>query len=307
MRKALISTLLDMAQQDDRIVFLTADLGWSVVDVFAERFPGRFINVGVAEANMMGIATGLAIEGYIPFVYSIATFSSMRPYEQFRNGPVLHHLPVRVIGVGGGFAYAHAGPTHYALEDLAIMRAQPGCTVLAPADPAQTRSALLATRAIPGPVYLRVGKGGNPEVPGLNGRFALGQPELVREGSDLLIIATGAAACKALAAAEALAREGRSAAVAVLAHLGQEASLELNLLLSRFRVVLSVEEAFSCGGLGSLIAETVAKRGLPCRLGVAGVRSSFEEEFGSEAWLASRHGIDAASLAVAGKRLLENP
>ena len=240
MRGVLMTTLIEMAAEDDRIMFITGDLGWSVVEKFARRFPRRFINAGVAEADAVGIATGLALEGFVPFVYSIATFSSMRPYEQIRNGPILHRLPVRIIGVGGGFAYSHAGPTHFALEDFAIMRAQPGMTVLAPADPAQTRSALLASAEITGPVYFRIGKGGNPEVPGLGGRFALGRPELIREGKDVLFIVTGGSAVATLEAARILERDGKSGAVAVLAHLGFIAGPELVALLGKFRAVVTV-------------------------------------------------------------------
>jgi len=299
-----MATLMEMAAEDDRIMFVTGDLGWSVVEKFAKRYPKRFINAGVAEADAVGIATGLALEGFVPFVYSIATFSSMRPYEQIRNGPILHRLPVRIIGVGGGFAYSHAGPTHFALEDLAIMRTQPGMTVIAPADPAQTRSALLATSEIPGPVYLRVGKGGNAQMPGLNGRFALGRPELVREGKDVLLLATGGAALTALDAAKVLEREGKTAAVAVLAHLGFLGSPELAALLSKFRAVVTTEEAFVVGGLGSLTAETVAGRGLTCRVVCAGVRTTFGSVYGSKAWLEKKHNIDADSLARAAREAM---
>ncbi len=306
MRGALVSALMEMAGEDDRIMFLTGDVGWHVVEGFARRFPKRFINAGVAEANMVGVATGLAMEGFVPFVYSIATFASMRAYEQVRNGPILHRLPVRICGVGGGFAYAHAGPTHHALEDLAIARVQPGLTVIAPADPAQTRSAVMATRDMPGPVYLRVGKGGNPEVPGLGGKFALGRPEVVGEGKDVLFLAAGAAVHIALEAARALEREGRTPAVAVLAHLAAEESPELIALLSKFRAIVTVEEAFTAGGLGALAASAIARRGLACRLATMGVRESFGASFGSEAWLRKRHGLDAESLAKAARRLLES-
>src|SRR5579859_7432648 len=142
MRSAFVNALCEQAAADERIFLLTADLGWSVLERFATSFPRRFLNVGVAEQNMLGIAAGLAVEGYTPFVYSIATFAAMRGYEQFRNGAALHHLPVRVIGIGGGFSYGHAGPTHHALEDLAIMRAQASVIPLAPADSAQARQAL---------------------------------------------------------------------------------------------------------------------------------------------------------------------
>src|SRR5689334_9912455 len=159
------------------------------LEPFADRFPDRFINVGVAEQNMVGLATGLAEAGFLPFLYSIVTFASLRPYEFIRNGPVLHHLPVRIAGVGGGFEYGSAGPTHHGLEDVGIMRIQPGLTVIAPADYRQTRTALLATWDLPGPVYYRLGKDDRTVVPGLEGQFELGRAQVIREGNDLLIVA----------------------------------------------------------------------------------------------------------------------
>jgi transketolase len=190
MRTGFIEALIELAADDDRVFLLTADLGWSVVEPFAERFPDRFLNVGVAEQNMLGVATGLAQTGYVPFVYSIATFSSMRCYEQIRNGPILHRLPVRVVGIGGGYAYGHAGPTHYALEDLCLARTQPGLTVAAPCDRRQAQAVIAATADLPGPAYLRIGKSACGDLPGLNGRFAWNRPEMVRPGSDVLLLAT---------------------------------------------------------------------------------------------------------------------
>src|SRR5256712_11111775 len=125
MRRAFVNTLVELAERDPRILLLTGDLGYVALEPFAERFPDRFFNVGVAEQNMVGLATGLAEAGFTPFVYSIATFASMRPYEFIRNGPVLHELPVRIVGMGGGLDYGPNGMTHYALEDVALMRAQP--------------------------------------------------------------------------------------------------------------------------------------------------------------------------------------
>ena len=154
-RATFVRTLVELAEEDKRIVLLTGDLGFTVVEPFAERFPDRFFNVGVAEQNMLGVATGLAEAGYVPFAYSIATFATLRSYEFVRNGPVLHRLPVRVVGVGGGLEYGMNGLTHYALEDIAVMRAQPGMTVLAPADHQQARAALIASRASPGPGLLQ--------------------------------------------------------------------------------------------------------------------------------------------------------
>src|SRR5581483_411273 len=177
MRTAFVQCLLELAEQDRRVFLLTADLGWSALEVFAQRFPRQFLNVGVAEQNLVGIATGLAKVGYVPFAYSIATFVSMRCYEQFRDGPVLHRLPVRLVGMGGGFSYGHAGPTHFGMEDLALARLQPGALALAPADAAQARSVLRALVRHPGPAYLRLDKSDEPDVPGLGGRFALDTPE----------------------------------------------------------------------------------------------------------------------------------
>src|SRR5205807_8481796 len=152
MRRAFTNMLVELAEHDPRIMLLTGDLGYLALEPFSERFPDRFFNVGVAEQNMVGLATGLAEAGFIPFVYSIVTFASLRPYEFIRNGPILHRLPVRIVGVGGGFEYGSAGTTHHALEDLGVMRTQPGLTVIAPADSQQTRTAMRRTWDLPGPI-----------------------------------------------------------------------------------------------------------------------------------------------------------
>jgi transketolase len=306
MRSAFVKTLREMAAADPRIFLLTADLGWSVLEPFAEAFPDRFLNVGVAEQNLAGVATGLAQAGYVPFIYSIANFVTMRCFEQLRNGPVLHHLPVRVIGVGGGYAYGHAGPTHHALEDLAILRALPGMTVLAPADPAQTRTAVLATADLAGPVYLRVGKGNNATVPGLDGRFALDRPELVRAGRHVLFLATGAIAVEALQAAELLERSRLTAAVAVQAHLGVSGGPALADLLSRYPAVVTVEEGVTTGGLGAMVAQTVAQQRLGCLLSVQGVRDGFPETSGSPAYLRAQAGLAPEQLAQTAWALLSH-
>ena len=166
-----------------------------------ERFPERFFNVGVAEQNMVGTATGLAEGGYIPYVYSIATFASMRAFEFIRNGPILHRLPVRIVAVGGGWEYSTAGPTHHGIEDVGIMRTQPGIALVVPADPQQVRTAMLATGDLTGPVYFRIGKDDKAHVPGLDGRFRLGRLEVVCDGADLLILAMGSVASEARIAA----------------------------------------------------------------------------------------------------------
>jgi transketolase len=297
MRKAFVASLCELAARDERVMLLTADLGWSVLEPFAERFPSRFLNVGVAEQNMLGIATGLARQGFVPFVYSIATFASMRCYEQFRNGAVLHNLPVRVIGTGGGFAYGHAGPTHHAIEDLAIIRALPGVAVVAPADGAQTRAIIESTANLPGPAYLRIDKAELPDIPELDGRFDFDRPILMRPGRDLLLLSAGAIVREALEAAEHLTSEAISPAVAVMAHLPFQASPSLAALMLQFPEIVTLEEASVVGGLGSLVAETIADFGLPCKLLRLGVRTPLQEHHGDRPYLLGQHRLDSVSVA----------
>jgi transketolase len=270
LRQEFVAGLVELAERDDRVLLLTGDLGYTVVEPFAERFPDRFLNVGVAEQNMVGVATGLAEAGFVPFVYSIATFASMRGYEFIRNGPLLHELPVRIVGVGGGLDYGHNGVTHYALEDIAIMRAQPGMTVIAPADPGQAVAALAVTADLSGPVYFRLGKESSP-LDGVDGQFELGRATVLGDGVDVAIVALGTMAREGVAAAGALTARDVSAAVAVVASVSPPPLDDLADLLERSRLALTVEAHYLAGGLGSLVAELVAERGIDCRLVRRGV------------------------------------
>jgi transketolase len=301
MRNAFAGWLCRAAEEDERVRLLTGDLGFTVFDEFAERFPDRFLNVGVAEQNMVGVATGLAESGFIPFVYSIATFASMRPYEFIRNGPLLHELPVRVVGVGAGFDYGANGITHYALEDVAIMRTQPGMTVVAPADREQTTAALNAVWDSAGPLYLRLGKGGEA-VPGLDGGFELGRSTTIRPGQDLALIALGSIAAEAIQASEALAERGISASVTVVSSLTAEPDEEIVRVLSEVPLALTVEAAYVKGGLGSTVAELIAERGLPCRLRRCGVETMPLGRSGSQAFLNDAAGISARQITETALR-----
>lgn len=305
MRKAFVTTLCELAEKDPRVFLLTGDLGYSVLEPFRDRFPDRFLNAGVAEQNMMGVATGLAEAGLLPFVYSIATFASMRPYEFLRDGAILHRLPVRVVGVGGGFEYGHAGPTHYALEDVAIMRAQPGLACIAPADHLQARTALLETWNLPGPVYYRFGKDDKTTVPGLDGRFALGRVQAFREGRDLALIAMGAVASEAAEAADRLSKQGLSTAGLVVASVNPPPADDLAERLSRVPLAITVEAHYVTGGLGSLVAEVIAEHRLPCRLVRCGVRRPLEGPYGDAPFMHRAHGISADALVATAIRALD--
>lgn len=296
MRNEFLDELASLAARDERVMLLTGDLGFMVLEEFERRFPERFVNCGVAEQNMVGVATGLAEAGFVPFVYSIATFSTLRPYEFIRNGPALHGLPVRIVGVGGGFDYGHNGITHFALEDYAVMRAQPAIATVAPADAAQARAAVRATAELAGPAYFRVSKRGD-ELPGLDGRFELGRLEVVREGRDVAILAIGTIAHEALAAAELLTERGIEAAVALVSSFNPSPSEEIAELLGTIPLALTVEAHYRDGGLGSLVAETIAEGGLDCRLLRAGVTRMPSGETGSQSYLEDRHGLTASHLA----------
>lgn len=285
-------------------MLLTGDLGYTVLEPFRDSFPDRFFNVGVAEQNMVGLATGLAEAGMVPFCYSIGTFASLRPFEFIRNGPVLHHLPVRVIGLGAGFEYGTAGPTHWSLEDIALMRTQPGLSVIAPADFEQAGTALKATWDLPGPVYYRLGKDDRSIMPGLRGRFEMGRAQTVRDGEDLLIIACGPISLDVAAAADELAKQGIEAAVVVVASVAPVPEHDLVEILGRHRVALTVETHYVTGGLGSLVAEVAADHGLGTRLVRLGVRSGTKGRSGSTAHMHARHGLDRAGIVKAAKGLL---
>jgi transketolase len=304
-RAAFVRTLCELAAADERLVLLTGDLGFMVLEPFRDTFPDRFFNVGVAEQNMVGLATGLAEAGFIPFCYSIGTFASLRPFEFIRNGPALHRLPVRVIGLGAGFEYASSGPTHYSLEDIGVMRTQPGIELVAPADFEQARQALLATWNRAGPIYYRLGKDDHAKMPGLFGRFTVGRTQTVREGDDLLIFACGPISLEAAQAADDLARDGIQASIVVVASLRPLPDNDIAEALRHHMYAITVETHYVTGGLGSVVAEVIADRGLSTHLLRLGVRSQVDLRSGSAAYLHSRYGIDHPAIVMAARQLLE--
>jgi transketolase len=296
-RNAFVGAVQELAEDDPRVVFLTGDLGFMVLEPLAERLRERFVNVGVAEQNMLGLATGLAEAGMVPFVYSIGTFASMRPYELIRNGPLLHLLPVRIVGVGAGLDYGHNGVTHYALEDVAIMRAQPGMTVIAPADPAQAVAAARASVDVDGPIYFRVGKT-NTAIAELGGHFELGRLSLIGDGRDLAILALGSIATEAVEARELLERQGIDATVAVISSVQPAPVEDLLALLSDTPLAVTVEAHYPTGGIGSLVAEVISEHGLTCRLRRRAVAAMPRGLTGTLEYLKEVHQLSASSLAT---------
>ncbi len=298
MRLTFVKTLVELAQADRRIVLLTADLGYSALEPFKDQIGDRFINVGVAEQNMVGVATGLAEAGFIPFVYSIVTFASLRPYEFIRNGPIAHKLPVRIAGVGGGMEYSHNGLTHFGVEDIGVMRTQPGISIFAPADSRQTETILRSTWDIDGPVYYRLGKDDRTIVPGLEGAFEIGKAQILAKGSDCLIVSMGAISYEVAEAVTALQNSGVSATHAVLASINPSPDESFISLLTRYPYIFTVEAHYVTGGLGSLVSEIIAENGLKTKLTRIGLNKTPDSITGDHAFLSDRYGLSGRAIAA---------
>jgi transketolase len=288
MRTTFIETLLQEAERDERIWLLTADLGYSVLEPFAARFTDRYVNVGVAEQNLIGVAAGLAHSGLRPFVYSIANFPTLRCFEQIRNDVCYHGANVTIVAVGGGLAYGAQGYTHHGVEDLAVMRALPGMTVVAPGDPIETR---LATRALckaDGPKYLRLGKAKEPVVHLSEPPFALGKAIPLRPGDDVTIISTGAMLADAVAASDDLAKRGICAGVLSMPTLKPFDAESVVRAARRSAAVLTVEEHSVTGGLGSAVAESLFEAGVHIRFRKMGIPDRPYHLIGSQNFLKQR-------------------
>jgi transketolase len=303
MRSTFIQTLSELAEQDERVILLTADLGFTVLEPFRERFPKQFFNVGVAEQNMAGMATGLAEAGLLPFIYSIGTFATLRGYEFIRNGAIMQRLPVRIIAVGGGLEYSTAGLTHNNLEGVGVMRIQPEIRVIVPADSDQTRAALLATWDLPEPVYYSVGKNDHLVVAGLDGRFDLNQVETIGDGHDLLLVSAGSITADVVKVAGILRAEGMDTTLAVVAAFSPPPLMDD--LLGQFQQVMTIEDHYITGGLGSLVAEIIAEHGFACRLTRCGARSLSHGVSGSLVSMRRLHGLTVEQLVETAQAILQ--
>lgn len=297
MRNTFVSTLCELAERDDRIWLLCGDLGYSVLEKFAARFPDRYVNVGVAEQNMTGVAAGLAMAGKVVFTYSIANFPIMRCLEQVRNDICYHRLNVKIVAVGCGLPYGTHGYTHHGVEDVAVMRALPNMTVVAPGDPIEARLATHTLVEREGPGYLRLGKGGEATVHADEPVFQIGRAIPVREGGDVTLIAAGAILAETIRAAELLAERGISAGVISMPSI---APLDVTTVLeaaARTRWIVTVEEHSVTGGLGSAVAEVLAEApATGARLLRCGVTAG-PYSVGGQAYLRGLNQLDAAGIA----------
>jgi transketolase len=290
MRTAFIKTLCELAEQDERIWLLCGDLGYSVLEGFSSRFPNRFVNVGVAEQNMTGIAAGLALSGKVVFIYSIANFPVMRCLEQIRNDVCYHNLNVKIVTVGGGLTYGSLGYTHHGVEDIAVMRVLPNMTVIAPGDPVEARLATQAILNTPGPCYLRLGKAGEPVVHQIEPEFQVGKAISLQLGSDLTLISTGGMLQSVVLAAEKLASQGYSVQVLSMPTVYPLDEHSIVQAAKQTGKIITVEE-HGLGGLGSAVAEVLALGGIPVKFRPLRLPREAMKVAGSQTVLRSSQGL----------------
>ncbi len=307
MRRTCLEMVYQLAKSDERIVFIGSDLGYGTLDHFREEMPDRFLMEGVNEANIVGLAAGLALEGKIVYVNTIATFLTRRCFEQVVLDLCLHRVNVRLIGNGGGVVYAPLGPTHLATEDLGILRCIPNMTLIAPADANEMKRMMPLTVDYKGPIYIRLGKGGDPIVSRDDLPAQIGKAIVMSEGEDALFITTGITLKVALQAAEKLKTEGIN--VSIL-HLPSIKPLDVETLLAHIQkvpVILTIEEHSIIGGLGSAIAELIAENDFNSikRFKRIGLPDVFPEKYGSQASLMEYYRITPDAVAQVTKKLLE--
>lgn len=306
MRKTCLDLVYELAKKDDRIFFVGSDLGIGTLTQFKVEMPDRFFMEGVSEANLIGMAAGLALEGKIVYANTIATFITRRCFEQVALDLCLHNVRVRLIGNGGGFVYAPLGPTHLAVEDIAIFRALPRMTILAPADASEMRRMMPLTVDHSGPIYIRLAKGGDPIVTNDQMPFSIGRVFPMREGTDALIVSTGVLLKRALDAAELLSEDGIDAAVLhvpTVKPLGEDTIREY---AARVPVIVTAEEHTVVGGLGSAVAEVLAEANFstPKAFKRIGIPDVFPDQYGSQDSLMAHYNITAEAICATVQHLL---
>ena len=298
MRNAFALEITKLAQEDERIVLLSGDIGNRLFDDFKEKCPDRFYNCGVAEANMIGVAAGLAMSGLRPVCYTIAPFITYRCMEQIRVDLCYHHAPVLIVGTGAGLAYASLGATHHSCEEVGMLRLLPDMTVLTPADAMEVKAGLAAALRQPHPAYMRIGKKGEPVIhPKPLETFEIGRALPMRDGKDLCLLASGVVLPMALQAADLLAADGISVEVISFPTVKPLDTETLRRVFGAFPVVATIEEHSVLGGFGGSVAEWLVDQGTPqSRLIRFGTRDEFLHETGEQEDALEHFGLTSAAI-----------
>jgi transketolase len=303
MRQTCLKMVYDLAKRDKRVLFIGSDLSPGLLADMKKEMPERWYMEGITEANVIGMAAGFAMEGYIPYVNTIATFITRRCYEQVAVDLCLHDLPVRLIGNGGGLVYAPLGPTHLAIEDIAIMRALPNMTVTAVCDAKEMVRLMNCTLDWPRPIYIRLAKGGDPVVSRDENGFAIGKAILMRRARSrrsIVLLATGVMTTNCLAAAELLAKDGHDVAVVhfhTIKPLDEDAVLEFS---RDAELVATVEEGTVIGGFGSAVTDVLVEKlgsSLPALVRI-GLPDAFPHKYGLQEELFEVYGLAPAQIAA---------
>lgn len=298
MRTAFIDKLTELAGRDDRPYLITSDSGFEVLDDYRDRFPKQYLNIGISESAMIGLASGLALSGKSVFVYGIVPFVTMRCFEQIRNDLCLENLPVRIAGVGPGLTYGAEGATHHAIEDIAIMSSLPNMTVICPGDPVETGHAVGASMTLEGPAYIRIGKSSEAVHRGKNlDSFQLGKGIILREGRDVAIISTGDMLSTAVCVDETLRRNGISPTT-VSMHTVKPIDRDLVVELSRTcRIIATIEEHSLIGGLGSILANVISEEHLDVELVKFSLPDQYVDITGNQNYLRNHFHLSAEHIS----------
>jgi len=281
LRTTFVRTLIELAEKDDKIFLLTPDMGYSVLESFREKFPDRFFNTGIAEQNTIGIAAGLAASGNTVYVYSIIPFVTMRCFEQVRLDLAYNNTNVKLIGIGAGLTYGSLGPSHHGIEDIAIMRAIPNMTVLCPGDPIETEELIKRSYETKGPMYIRLGKNGEPKIHPDGTKIEIGKSIHVTEGNDLAVITTSNTLERAKNWVEEWKTEGVNVQLISMPSIKPFDNNAIKDLIDQNIPIITVEEHNVIGGLGSVVAEIIAESGKSVNFKRIGIPDKFSHFVGS--------------------------
>lgn len=297
MRNNFAAEVAEACVDDERVFLLSGDIGNRLFDDVKEKAGDRFLNCGIAEQNMMGVAAGLALSGYRPIVYTITPFTTYRCFEQIRVDVCYHEAPVIIVGTGSGLSYASLGPTHHSMEDVAILRTLQGMTIFCPADPQEVRQGLRAALKHNGPVYIRLGIKGEPNLHPSIPEIVFGKAITMREGKDVCIVATGAVVAMAIKAADKLKEAGISARVENFHTIKPLDTARLQELKALYKTIIIAEEHGSIGGLYGAVAEwLVAQSGEKPVLKSIGSEDVFLHKIGTKEFAREHYGITAENI-----------
>lgn len=303
MRNAFADEVTQLAKADSRVVLLSGDIGNRLFDSLRAARPEQFLNCGIAEQNMMGVAAGMGLSGLRPIVYTITPFTTIRCLEQIKIDVGYHNSPVVIVGTGSGLSYASLGPTHHSLEDFAIFRAIPNLQVLAPWDAKSLRACLRMAISNSNPTYIRIGKKGEVDLSADNAIPAIGNSLCLQSGSKVCILATGTVSSEAALAVKDLGEKGISAELVLMHTIKPFSESAIDGLLNRFDALVTVEEHSKIGGFGESILSLIARRGLQKRVEVLGTSDQFMPVVGSQEYARQYFEIDADSIVRAAFRV----